>query len=496
MIHSIIWVILEMNSLEEILEISFAQGVKITHATNSSKKVQKDSIFFGLPGTREHGSSYIKDAFKNGASIAVHNDADFKEDLDNVFYVKDLQENDPTNFKSKIYNFLSELYKTPSGFNPKYYGFTGTNGKSSAAFLSHQLNKEKSFNSLYIGTLGFQYNDKDLNNLLSSKTTPDIFELFEIFSECKFAIDYISIEISSHALDQGRLDDIKLSYAAILNLEEDHLDYHRNLDEYAKAKFKILKMTDGIIAIHNQVVKKYKNFLNSFVEDYKIIKVDKDDLLNDISYSVTNSDIDRTRFTITADYEIHFLTSIFPEFNICNLVFALLPLVNNQVFKKNVINDLSYLQLPKGRAQIIANIKANVIIDYAHNPQAIRLFLKSINRFYDNLIVVVGCGGNRDSSKRPLMLKAAIENSKEVIFTSDNSRNESFSEIFYDACKGNIIENVKDIENRKEAIIYGSKLISHNDCLVILGKGHEETQEINNDFIHFSDHEVIDEIYK
>jgi len=112
------------------------------------------------------------------------------------------------------------------------------------------------------------------------------------------------------------------------------------------------------------------------------------------------------------------------------------------------------------------------------------------------LIVVVGCGGNRDSSKRPLMLKAAIENSKEVIFTSDNSRNESFSEIFYDACKGNIIENVKDIENRKEAIIYGSKLISHNDCLVILGKGHEETQEINNDFIHFSDHEVIDEIYK
>ena len=119
-----------------------------------------------------------------------------------------------------------------------------------------------------------------------------------------------------------------------------------------------------------KVVKKYKNFLNSFVEDYKIIKVDKDDLSNDISYSVTNSDIGRTRFTITADYEIHFLTSIFPEFNICNLVFALLPLVNNQVFKKNVINDLSYLQLPKGRAQIIANIKANVIIDLCSQPSS------------------------------------------------------------------------------------------------------------------------------
>jgi len=483
-----------MNDFERILGISFPKGIKISHATNTSKKAKKDSIFFGLKGTKDHGSKYIDEAIKLGASIAVHNDEDYKYNSECVFYIKDLE--DPIKgSKTKIYQFLETLYQMPRDFKPAYYGFTGTNGKSSAAFLCHQLIRKIKPNSLYVGTLGFQYNNEEFNSTISSKTTPDIFELFEIFSICKFNISYISIEVSSHALDQDRLKDIRFLYSAILNIEIDHLDYHKNINEYAKAKFKILNMTNGDVAVNDQISIKHKDYLDNYDGPFKLISVGDNDL-SDITFNILESDIYKTKFTITNGDTVEYTSSLFPKFNVNNLVFALLPMMKDPFFLTDNINDLSFLKLPKGRTEIIAGLDANIIIDYAHNPNGIKFFLESIKDYFDNLIVVLGCGGNRDKSKRSDMLKIAIENSKKVIFTSDNPRNESFDSIYSDASRGNNIDNVKDIEDRKKAIIYGSKLIGDNDCLVILGKGHEETQEVNGKFIHFSDHEVVNEIYK
>ena len=164
-------------------------------------------------------------------------------------------------------------------------------------------------------------------------------------------------------------------------------------------------------------------------------------------------------------------------------------------FSADDINDLSFLKLPKGRVELIKNIPANIIIDYAHNSNAFKVLLNTVEKYFDNLVVVFGCGGNRDKTKRPKMLGQAIKSSSKVIFTSDNSRNESFSNIFKDSKVGNKLDNVIAIEDRKEAIIYGSKLLGKNDCMIILGKGHEETQEIAGKFIHHSDHEVVYEIY-
>ena len=467
-----------MSKLEEILGITFPHGVKISHATNSSKEVKKGSIFFGLPGTKEHGSNYIHEALKKGASIAIHNNVSFQDKSKNIFYVKDLQDA-VEGSKSKIYFFLKELYQMPVDFMPKFYGFTGTNGKSSSAFLCHQLFRKQKSNSLYIGTLGFQYNDRKFNSSL-----------------CNFNIENISIEISSHALDQDRLKDIRLFYAAILNIEEDHLDYHKDIDTYANAKFKILNMTDGKIAIDDQIIEKYKGLLSYDKNSSRLVTIGQDNALSDVSFNIINSSLKKTEFTITSDDTLEYSSSIFPEFNINNLIFAIYPFLKGTLFTSKKINDLSYLILPKGRAEVISNINANIIIDYAHNPKAIKYFLTSVNYYFDNLVVVLGCGGDRDKSKRSAMLKAAIENSYKVIFTSDNSRNEPFQNIFFDACKGNDIEKVVNIEDRKKAIIYGTRLISHNDCLVILGKGHEKTQEINGKHTKFSDHEVVNEIYK
>ena len=165
-------------------------------------------------------------------------------------------------------------------------------------------------------------------------------------------------------------------------------------------------------------------------------------------------------------------------------------------FSQSAINNLNYLNLPKGRTELINNIPANVIIDFAHNAEGLELFLSSIKNYFSKLIVVFGCGGDRDRSKRPKMMQAAIANASDIIFTTDNSRSEDFSSIFEDAVEGNKEEKIIPIEDRREAIIYGSKLVGDDDCLVILGKGHEETQEISGKTNFFSDHEVVNEIYK
>ena len=255
-------------------------------------------------------------------------------------------------------------------------------------------------------------------------------------------------------------------------------------------------MTDGKIAIDDQIIEKYKGLLSYDKNSSRLVTIGQDNALSDVSFNIINSSLKKTEFTITSDDTLEYSSSIFPEFNINNLIFAIYPFLKGTLFTSKKINDLSYLILPKGRAEVISNINANIIIDYAHNPKAIKYFLTSVNYYFDNVVVVLGCGGDRDKSKRSAMLKAAIENSYKVIFTSDNSRNESFQNIFFDACKGNDIEKVVNIEDRKKAIIYGTRLISHNDCLVILGKGHEKTQEIYGKHTKFSDHEVVNEIYK
>ena len=498
-----------MNKLEKILGINFPKGLKISNVTNSTDKVVDGSIFFGLKGTFNHGSKYINKALKLGASIIVHNDPNFLSNKSNIFFIKDLEKNEQNNSRDKVYNFLTEFYDLYHLQNENnFFTFTGTNGKTSSAYLCHQILANAGYNSMYIGTLGAQYKDKEINNAISFKTTPDIFELFEIFNHFKINEPIsVCIEISSHALDQNRLKNIAfINSACILNIGSDHLDYHKDIQSYRNAKFKIFKNTCPLKLIHEDLAKdidKYPHVKNS---RYNTTVVSNKTNSSDIYYEIVESSINNTIFKIlinnppigyqpSSRKEYLFETTIFPEFNISNLVFAICS-VGFSIFSETKRNDLSFLKLPKGRSDFISDIPANVIIDYAHNAEGFIFFLSSIKNYFDNLIIVFGCGGDRDKKKRPKMLKAAIENGKKVIFTSDNSRFESFQKIYLDAINNNIENKVIAIEDRKEAIIQGSLMLEKNDCLVVLGKGHEDTQEINGRKVHFSDHEVIDEIYK
>ena len=581
-----------IKNTEYILGIKLPKGIEISDATNDSRGVKKNSIFFGLPGTKNHGSKYIKNALENGASVAVHNDSSYKSSKSNIFYIEDLEAptyecgyllgyNKVTKFLVSFYN-IGWYYGAKYNYDrslPNIHAFTGTNGKTTAAYLCHQLivskgalkYKEPKLNSLYIGTLGVKINNEEFNKKFSTKTTPDIFEFFKIlhFYEKDYqSIENICIELSSHALDQKRLHYLKkFSTATILNIQKDHLDYHKDEKLYIKSKFQIFNHPEIEKRIINEdLLEKEKEFNYLFEEQpidtwdinnraklygnwakelgvykkdglfmqtniksdfvisnqnksasvyYEIEKIGFDETIFKIKFKNGNfvklgilynyvSDPKTGELIVDPDFEemqieYKFRTKIFSKYNIENLVFAITALISTNFEGSNLIegkiNDLSGLMMPRGRAEIIKDIPDNIIIDYAHNEHAFEMLLSSVSKFFKNLVIVFGCGGDRDVFKRSDMLKKAIKYSSNVIFTSDNSRGENFKDILKDAKKGNKLETVIIIEDRKEAIIRGSKLINKDDCLVILGKGHEETQEINGEIFHHSDYEVVNEIY-
>ena len=619
-----------MNELEKILGITFPDKTVITNATNTTKKVKKNSIFFGLQGTKVHGSKYIEEAIELGASVAVHDDPNLKinnTDIeDKIFYIEDIDDswkevekhekncvfiNAVTESDELVYisnkllvflcalnsscRFISRSLETGHYVIPSFNGFTGTNGKTSSAFMAHQLENSfysegTRFQSIYIGTLGFQYYEhKDyyyenngmkatnFDTSISGNTTPDIFEIFEILrkisddtlnnntteSELEFYKEVsddeytgpfnqipettINIEISSHALDQGRLKYLPFSKVALMNIGSDHIDYHKTINEYEKSKLRIFDLIHkngkkyiGINAINNES-KVFKEYLAHHEMPISIGFEDKSaDIYCEISKPIKSNKENTFKITRNIPWddadiyinshslEMKYACKIFPEFNIHNLVFSIVmtskPFMfpNAEYFYEPEVGrgeaiEIDYgldedikdedinsypvklnkrVQLPPGRTQIISDIPSNVIIDYAHNAEGFDFFLSSIKDSYEKLVIIFGCGGERDKDKRPEMLATAIQYGDKIIFTSDNSRNEKFKDIFNDASEGNDIKDVLMIEDRKEAIIYGAKLIEKNDCLVVLGKGHEDTQEINGRKIYFSDHEVINEIYK
>jgi UDP-N-acetylmuramyl-tripeptide synthetase len=501
-----------VNELEKILDVTFPNNTVIINATNSTKKVEKNSIFFGLQGTKVHGSKYIEEALSLGASICIHDDSKYKSNKANVFYIDDLSKrtdmftNKESEQKTRIYYFLEYLYEMQNTNKHNIRAFTGTNGKTSSAYLCHQLLLNKGMDSLYIGTIGAQLNNKALNNSICKKTTPDIFEFFEILNALEIRNNInICIEISSHALDQARLNDLSFFTSCLLNIGKDHLDYHKSIEDYTNTKLSIFNSSSQLKLINADLkpIASYKKINRGL----PLTSISNSNELANVYYKIIESGVNGALFEVQTSSQIHlsqdsnkrrrykFQCKLFPDFNIDNLIFAI-ESSGYETFSEEGINNLNFLTLPKGRTELVPNISSNVIIDYAHNAQGFIFFLSSIKDYFSSIVIVFGCGGERDKKKRPEMLKIAIKNAREVIFTSDNSRSEDFKQIFADSLKGNEGKKVIVIEDRKEAIIHGSNLIGDNDCLVILGKGHEQTQEINGKTFYFSDHEVVNEIYK
>lgn len=432
-----------------------------------SRKIENGDIFVALNSYHD-GHEYISDAINRGASKIIASKGIY--DVETII-VPDTKEYLVNHLKNNYYSSIKNL---------KLIGITGTNGKTTTCYLIWQALNKLGHKCAYIGTIGFFIEEKikDLPN-----TTPEIIDMYEMLIECqKQNCEYVVMEVSSHALDQRRIDGLQFDYAVFTNLTEEHLDYHKSMGNYALAKQKLFYMLKekgkGIINIDD---KYHEYFLKDNFLTYGF---------NDSTIKISDYKFDyQTQFELIIDaHKYVFESSLLGKYNVYNLTVLIAILYDLKIDIDVISYIVTKLQAPSGRMDIIPYETNQIIIDYAHTPDALENIIKTVKEFAQGSIyTVVGCGGNRDKTKRPIMASIATSLSDYVIFTSDNPRFEEPIKIIEDMIN-NLENNNYEIEiNREKAIEKGIQKLNKNDILLLLGKGHETYQIIKDEKIFFDD---------
>lgn len=444
----------------------------IKYETNS-KLVKPGQIFVAICGHTVDGHDYIEEAIKNGAESLV--------------VMHDVSSSIPYKIVDDTEQFLIEeipkLYKEELK-KLKIIGITGTNGKTTSAYLTYQMLLKLGKKASYLGTIGYFTKDKEitLNN-----TTPDIITLYKLLLDAiNDNIEYFVMEVSSHSISLKRIEGLKFEVCAFTNLTQDHLDFYKTIDNYLKAKLKILDyLDDDKYILLNSDDENSKFFMNHLCKTYGINGDYK--IINYISHP------DKTEITFSYDNKTYnVITNLTSKFNVYNYL-TMLSILNSIGFSiDNILENTKYIYPPKGRCETYKVKNGYAVIDYAHTPDAVLKVISAYNELKKNrVITIVGCGGDRDPKKRPIMGNIATDNSDFVIFTSDNPRTEDPLAILNDITKENHANNFIVIPDRKEAILRGIELMKKDDILLILGKGHENYQIIGHEKIHFDDAEII-----
>lgn len=444
-----------------------------------SRKVIKGDIFVALKGISSDGHDYINNAIDNGASMII---AEHGEYSIPYIIVKDSREYLEKYLKDKYGKIIEEM---------TLIGTTGTNGKTTTAYLIYEALNKANLKCGYIGTIGYYLDEKvcDLPN-----TTPEITDIYDmIISSYEKGYKYMSLEISSQGLSNRRVEGIEFDYGIFTNLTQDHLDYHKTMENYALAKqqlFKQLKVNGYAIVNNDDEYKNYylleknNNITYGFNDsDYQIIDYKMN---NNMIFSYKNN---------TNKYEIE--TKLIGKYNIYN-VLACIIILNKLNISNDLINEIiKSLNPPVGRMDKVNYKNNSIIIDYAHTPDAVNKIISTVKEIcIGNIYVVFGCTGERDRLKRPIMTKIVTTNATKAIITIDDVHNEDVNQIINDMLEGNTSKNYEIILDRKDAINRGISLLKENDYLLILGKGHEEFIIIKDKKIPFNDKKVVEELIK
>ncbi|MCX8041621.1 MAG: UDP-N-acetylmuramoyl-L-alanyl-D-glutamate--2,6-diaminopimelate ligase [Thermodesulfobacteriaceae bacterium] len=453
----------------------------INGITENSKEVLPGYLFIAKRGCTLNGEDFIPEAISKGAKAILREtppDPSFKE----VFQIQ------VRNLKKALFQLVFNYYEVPLD---KLFliGVTGTNGKTSVSYFTKKVLSNLGLKSAYLGTLFYELGDEILE---AKETTPSLLTLGKLFQKTvKKGINTIVMEVSSHALDQDRIWGIKFDLGVFTNLSQDHLDYHLTMENYYQAKKKLFThylKPEGKAVISLET--SYGERLAKELSDLPKL------LVNDGEIGVEI--LERTEGLLlkvkSRGKEYQISTSLVGDYQAKNLMTLWGILLALGYEEEDFIKVLKDLKNPPGRLELVAEFKeAKILIDYAHTPSALEVALKSLNPLKKNrLIVLFGCGGNRDASKRPLMGKIASELSDLVILTSDNPRFEEPLEIIKDIKKGlNHKTPYEVIPDRKLALEWALKNLKKGDILLIAGKGHENYLEIKGQRIPFSDKEEI-----
>ncbi len=459
--------------------ISGNAEIEIKGIAYDSRKVKEGYLFIAIKGFETDGHKYIDSAIERGA-VAVLGEEDIEC---KCTYIK------AEDSRKALSVCGAEFFGHPEK-KLKIIGLTGTNGKTTTTYLIRQILMLKGLRCDLIGTNQTIIGEKIIE---SSRTTPESLDLFEIFSQMvQSGGEYVVMEVSSHSLELGRVYGVTFETAVLTNITQDHLDFHKTMENYANAKAKLFAMSKSA-AINTD-------------SDYADTCINKTEgkLL---TYSVDNDSIIRAKnikmsergviFDISFKDETHEMRLGIPgKFSVYNALAAICACINIGVDITDIEKGLVLAKSVKGRIEVVhTNTPYTVIIDYAHTPDGLKNIISAVRAFAKaRVITVFGCGGNRDATKRPKMGRIAEELSDIAIVTSDNPRCEEPDSIIEDILKGMKRDNHITVTNRREAIRRAMEIAQGDDIIILAGKGHETYQEIDHIKHDFDERVVVKEI--
>ena len=472
---------MDLLNLLKNIEYKLLQGenAEITGISMDTREIQPGDLFVCIKGFNHDSHDYIKDAVKKGAAAIIAEKPCTADGIPVVLV--------ESSRKALAYIAVNFYNDPAASFN--LIGVTGTNGKTSVTYMIEAILKEAGRLPGVIGTLkaraGF-----DINVPFKTSTTPDTPELIKILSKMRDlnATD-VCMEVSSHALALYKVDGLKFKIGIFTNLTQDHLDFHHTMENYFNAKKRLFTLCEtGVINLDDKASQRIIEESPCKILTYGM-GVNCGIRAFNIAYDTNGISFD----TIINEETIRFKIPMPVKFAVSNALAAIAAAVLLNIPLEKIRLGLSNLNIP-GRFQSIPNTKGfEVVVDYAHSPDALENILKSARDFTKgNIITVFGCGGDRDKAKRKIMGEIAGNFSDLCIITSDNPRSEDPMEIIYEIEKGvkNTNCEYKKFEDRKTAIYEAVNRAKSGDMVIIAGKGHEDYQELKNGKIHFDDAET------
>lgn len=468
--------------------LSGKDDIDINNLQYDSRSVKDGDVFFAISGFSVDGHSFIEKAIDNGAKvIVVEKEVDIKE---GITYIK------VENGRKALAIAACNFYDNPSR-KMKLIGVTGTNGKTTSAFMLKGILEAAGYKVGLIGTIANYIGSEELH---AERTTPESLELQSLFNKMvESNVDYCVMEVSSHALDLHRVYGVEFEEGIFTNLTQDHLDFHKTFENYYNAKAKLFSMSKkSIINIDDE----YGFRLFNEISEKKSSKITTYSIENvsDLRGEAINLEATGVKFNIKVNgIEKKVNISIPGKYNVYNALGCIGVALNEGIDIDKIIKALSTITVP-GRCENLTLGKKcgfQVIRDYSHTPDSLKNILENLRELTEGRIICIfGCGGDRDKAKRPIMGEIGTNLSDIAIITSDNPRSEDPYSILNDILAGVKKDNYKVVENRKEAIKTALLIAKEGDIVVIAGKGHETYQILRNETIHFDEKEVVLELMK
>lgn len=458
----------------------YGEEKEINKITYDSRKVQKDDLFVCITGFQTDGHKYAQKAIEAGAT-AILCEKEIQSDN------KDITILQTSNTRHALAILSANYYNHPCN-SMNVIGVTGTNGKTTTTYLIKSVLDTIGHKVGIVGTIENRIGDKILH---ADRTTPESLELQELFYEMKQEnVTDVVMEVSSHSLDLHRVDGIKYNIGIFTNLTQDHLDYHKTMENYKIAKSLLFQRSEkSVINIDDNAGEFMKQNAKGEVLTFGI------DKQADITAKEIDISADGVKFTLCYDNKQYVVSLHTPgRFSIYNALGAIGACIFMGIAIEDIIAGLNSNAGVAGRFQTVKSHKANAIIDYAHTPDGLENILNTAREFVKGKIITVfGCGGDRDKTKRPIMGEIAGKLSDYCIITSDNPRTENPSSILDDVEEGMKKTNCNYIKlvDRREAICHAVEYGQKGDLIVIAGKGHENYQIFADKTIHFDDVEEV-----